>query len=247
MAPTLNSISPSSGPPGTAITLTGAGFDVGSQAGCPALVATTFVDANTLTAEIPAELAGAAGTETAIAVFVQNSDGSTSTVRMFTVQFPASRLQAWTTVAAVAGEVPGFARGGAIADSKINDWIRSVAQQINGAMLKRGLPLDPGQWQQADAAASPNPVDVLEMINRFGAGASLAAAVASQFSSGEFGIAKKLQADFLRELKALQNGDYDKLFRPGAATVEAGPQLSAGDMTDDAGDSSAAFTKGQIF
>lgn len=247
MAPTLNSISPSAGPPGAAITLTGSGFDTGSQAACPVLVATDYVTPTELTATIPEDLGGAGGTSLTIGVYVRNSDGSASAALPFLVQFPATRMQAWTTVEAVAGEVPGFARGGKITDTQIGNWIRTTAQEINGAMLRRGLPLDPALWQAANAAASPDPSDLLEMLNRMGAAASLAAAIGSQFGAGEFAIAKTLAGTYQRTLSALKSGDYDKLFLPGAATEEAGPQLAAGDMSREDGSSSAAFTKDRVF
>jgi hypothetical protein len=247
MAPTLNSISPSAGPPGAAITLTGSGFDTGSQAACPVLVATEYTSPSVLTATIPEDLGGAGGASVLIGVYVRNSDGSASAALPFTVQFPATRLQGYTTVEAVAGEVPGFARGGKITDGQIGNWIRTVAQEVNGAMLRRGLPLDPTQWQSPDAAASPDPSDVLEMLNRMGAAAALAAAIGSQFSGGEWAIAKTLAATYARTLSALKAGDYDKLFRPSAATVESGPQFAAGDTSNEDGSSSAAFTKGQVF
>src|SRR5580700_8307783 len=179
MPPVLTTVWPLFGPPGAAIALTGSGFTAGSQVGCPALVATTFVSATQLTAVIPPNIGGPAGGSTAVGVFVMNADGSTSGVVMFQVQFPPSQLQSWTTVDAVCGEVPGFARGGQISDTQIANWIASVRQSITGAMLGRGLSLDPALWQQPDDSANPDPGDVLEMINRYGAAARLSAAVGS--------------------------------------------------------------------
>src|SRR4051812_19740398 len=111
MAVTLTSISPTAGPPGTAITLTGSGFTTGSLVGAPTLVPATYVSATELLAEVPA-VSGPAGGSAAVGVFVMGEDRSLSAVQLFTVEFPASRLQTWTTVDAVAGEVPGFQRGG---------------------------------------------------------------------------------------------------------------------------------------
>jgi hypothetical protein len=223
---TLSSISPLSGPPGAAITCTGTGFDAGAQVGCPTLVATTFVNATTLQATIPWGLAGPAGGSIQVAVYVLGSDGSTSGVVMFTVNFP-TLLQAWTTLDEVVGEVPGFQRGGQIKDVQINTWIRSVAQEIAAEMMRRGLSLDPTTWQPAGSAAQPDPADVLEMINRMGAAARLAAAIGSQFATGEneWGVSKNLGAAYLRQLAALRNGDYDKFFDPAAATVDPEPTL----------------------
>ena len=214
--------------------------------GCPSLVPTTYVDAGTLTAEIPAELAGPGGTQLAIAVFVMNADGSVSNVVVFTVVFPAAALQGWTTVDAVAAEIPGFGRGGRIKDTDIQTWIRSVGQEIAAEMMRRGLSLDPSTWQPAGTAGSPDPVDVLEMIDRMGAAARLAAAVSSSMP-GEWGVAKNLNAAYLRQMAALRAGDYDKFFAPGAATVEAGPQLGFGDMTRGDGRPSNAFSKDRRF
>jgi hypothetical protein len=247
MAPALNSISPIAGPPGAAITLTGRGFDTSSQAACPVLVATVYVTPTTLTATIPEDLGGADGTSLAIGVYVRNGDGSASAALPFTVQFPTTRLQAYTTVDAVAGEVPGFLRGGKITDAQIGNWIRTTAQEINGAMLRRGLPLDPTQWQPAGNAASPDPADVLEMLNRVGAAAALAAAIGSQFGAGEYAIAKTLAGIYARMLASLKAGDYDKLFRPSAATVESEPLLAAGDTSREDGKPSTMFWKDRKF
>jgi hypothetical protein len=241
MAPTLNSISPSAGPPGAAITLTGSGFDTGSQAACPVLVATDYVSPNELTATIPEDLGGAGGTSLSIGVYVRNSDGSASAALPFLVQFPATRLQGYTDVAAVAGEVVGFQRGGNITDQQIGNWIKTTAQEINGAMLRRGLPLDPALWQAAGTAASPDPSDVLEMLNRMGAAASLAAAVASQFPGGDSPLAAGLAKTYGRTLASLRAGDYDKLFLPAAATEEPGQLFGAGAMAE------PTFRKNQIF
>jgi hypothetical protein len=228
MSVTLTSISPLSGSPGAAITCTGTGFDAGAQVGCPTLVATTCVNSTTLTAAIPWGVSGPAGGSAQIGVYVLGSDGSTSAVLMFTVEFP-SLLQSWTKLDPVVGEVPGFQRGGLIKDSQINTWIRSVAQEIAAEMMRRGLSLDPTTWQQANSAAEPSPADVLEVMNRMGAAARLAAAISSQFTTGgqDWAVTKNLNAAYLRMFDALRDGDYDKFFDPGAATVDASPGLEA--------------------
>ena len=243
MGVTLNSISPSSGSPGTTITCAGAGFDAGSQVGCPTLQPTTMVDANTLTAKIPAEMSGPAGGSTAVAVYVFGADGTTSAVQLFTVQFPLVQLQAWTTVDAVVGEVPMYKRGGQISDTQIKTWIRSTAQEVSAEMMRRGLSMDPSTWQQPSTAADPNPVDVLEMVNRMGAAARLASAIGASFVAGgnEWGVAKNLERAYDRQLQALRAGDYDKFFKQSAATVESGPQLAASTGA------CPAFTKEQVF
>jgi hypothetical protein len=206
----------------------GSGFDSGAQVGCPTLQPTEMVDSGTLATTIPADLSGPDGGATPIAVFVLGSDGTTSTVAMFTVQFPAARLQAWTTVDAVVAEVPGFQRGGRISDDNIKTWIRSVAQEIAAEMTRRGMSMNPETWQQPATNADPSPVDVLEMVNRMGAGARLASAIGAQFSAqGEWGVAKNLAAAYARQLGALRNGDYDKFFDRAAATVDIAPSLGA--------------------
>ncbi|MGE5570118.1 MAG: IPT/TIG domain-containing protein [Rhodospirillales bacterium] len=244
--PTLNSVSPQSGPPGTAVVCLGAGFDPGAQVGCPALVETTFVSVGEVRAAIPADLVGPAGGSFQISVYVRNEDGAISAVLPFTVTFgwPSGDLQSWTSIEAVCGEVPGFRRGAAVSDAQIQVWMRSVAQSIAGAMLRRGLSLDPAQWQQPDAGtAMPAASGLLELVNRLGAAAQLAAVVGGQFTQGEWGLAKTLERRFEREMKALAEGGYDKLFRPAAATVESGRQAYGGDI----GDASPAFSKDQVF
>ena len=251
MAATISSISPVSGAPGTIITVTGSGFDTAAQVGCPALVDTTYVNSTTLQATIPAELVGPEGGQMAIVVFVQSADASLSNVVQFTVLFPSAALQAWTTIDRVVAEVPGFQRGGAsITDSAINNWIVSIAQSVSSCLLRRGLPLDPAQWQQpVGANASPSPQAVLEQINRYGAAARLAAAVSAQFSGGgEWGLAKDLAASYKTEFNLLSNGEYDKLFSPTAATVESGQQVDAGGIgLNTGGWDGQAFRKGQTF
>jgi hypothetical protein len=153
----------------------------------------------------------------------------------FTVQFPypVAEFQSWTNIGAVAAEVPGFKRGGNIADSTIEQWMRSVAQSINGALIRRGLSLLPSVWQQAAVATgNPTPAGLLELINRYGAAARLAAAAGAQFTAGPFALATTLKADFLREFQMLEQGMYDMLFDPNAATADTGPYFGAGAMTD---------------
>jgi hypothetical protein len=232
------------------ITVMGSGFNPAAQVGCPALVDTTFTDSTSLQAAIPADLDGPAGASMLIAVFVRNPDGSISNMAQFTVLFAASVLQSWTTLDKVVGEVPAFTRGiGSITDDTLRTWIKSIAQTVSSCLLRRGLPLDPAQWQQPSALnAYQSPADVLEMITRYGAAARLAAAISSQFSSGgENPLSKNLADAYARELKLLSGGDYDKLFLPAAATVETGQLVEAGDVFTANGESEQAFTKGQVF
>jgi hypothetical protein len=183
-------------------------------------------------------------------VFVQNPDLQRSGIVAFVIVFPypAGALQCWTTVEAVCAEVPSFRRGGRIGDAAIETWIRSIAQSIAGLMMRRGLSLNSSDWQQPDPGTLlPTPSGVLELINRLGAAARLAGAMAADVSAGEWGLTKALQRDYERELGALRDGQYDKLFRPAAATVESGTLVAGGDMTDDSGEVERAFEKGQVF
>ena len=247
MSLVLTSISPLSGPPGAAITCVGSGFATTSRVVCPSVVATTYVDATPLTAESPA-VAGPAGGSLPIQVFVLQTDGSVSNALPFTVLFPTVLLQAWTDAASVAAEIPGFARGGQIKDAQIQTWIRSVGQEIAAEMLRRGLSTDPTTWSQGGVQGTPNPVDVLEMLNRMGAAARLASAVGAQFAGqGEWGVAKACREAYLRQLAALRGGDYDKFFLPGAVTVEPGRQFGYGDMSGCDGDVDPAFRKDKRF
>lgn len=250
--PVLNSISPASGPPGTEITLTGSGFDAGAEVGCPALVATTYVSAESLTAEIPADLAGpATGGSFIISVFVRNENGAASGVQLFTVRFgyPESRLQAYTTVDDVAKQVPMFQRGGEISDDTIETWIRQVAQQINAALLGRGISLKPADWPEVDPdTAMASPSAVLELANSLGAANRLAAAVSANFGGQEWPLTRTLRDGFEAELKAIRTGAYDRLFKTSAATVETGAQFAGGGMdVNEDGEPDRAFTKGQVF
>ena len=70
------------------------------------------------------------------------------------------------------------------------------------------------------------------MLNRLGAAAMLAAAVASNFQGGDAPLSKNLRAAYKDELARLEAGAYDNLFRPAAVTMETGPAFAGGDMTD---------------
>lgn len=248
-APVLSSVSPVSGEAGTQITLTGSGFDSGARAGCPMLVATAVVSAAELVAQIPSLAMPAGRVSIEVAVYVQNGDGAISNSLTFTVLPTPTKLQSYTDVDGVCREVPGFQRGLRIADTTIESWIRSIAQGINGLLLQRGISLDPVDWQPPDSnTAQPAAWAILENINKLGAAARLAAAVGSEFSAtGEWGLAKLLRESYTDEVKRLQAGMYDKAFRPAAATLETGTQVSGGDIETDDGDAEQAFTKGQVF
>jgi hypothetical protein len=247
-AATLNSVSPSSGPPGTAVTCLGAGFDAGAQVACPGLAATEWVSATELKAAIPAGIVGPPGGTITVLVTVVNEDGSVSGAVEFTVRFPA-QTQSWATVDGVCGEVPQFKRGGTIGDPIIEGWIRSITQQVNAAMLARGLSLNPDDWQQPEEeTGQPSPAAVLEMIVRYGAAARLAAVIGAQFQAqGEWGLAKNLREDFTAQMKALGSGMYDKVFRPGAATALTDTAFGGGEIETSGGDGDNAFSKDQVF
>jgi hypothetical protein len=250
MAAVLTSVSPLSGPPGTVITLTGTGIIAGAQVACPILVQTTAPSGSTLQGAIPSNLSGPSGGTMLVSVFIQNPDGSLSNMLPFTVEFPATALQAWTTIDQVCAEVPGFSRGGQISDDTITRWMVSISQSITGVLLQRGLPLNPTLWQQPDPnSITPSPAAVLEQIARFGAAARLASAISSQFASGPGGwsYATNLQTAFASEFRALQSGVYDKTFFPAAATVDANPTLAGGEVFTHSGNAEQAFRKGKVF
>lgn len=225
------------------MTIAGTGFDAGSRVCLPVAVATTFVSSVQVQADVPANFAGADGGAVQIGVFVLGADGSASNVWPFTVTIPASRLQAYTTIDAVCAEVPGFMRGGQIDDDSVQRWISSVAQVVKGSMLKRGLSLDPADWQQAGADGTPAATEVLEMINRLGAAARLASAVVSLFGNADAAFSRNLQSAFKDELGRLEGGSYDKAFSPAASTAETGPLLSYGDTSRADGEPTTMFRK----
>ena len=233
----------------------GSGFDAAAQVACPSLVPTTVNAGKTqAAAAIPADMEGAPGTTLIIAVYVQNPDGSVSATLPFAVIFPALELQAWTTVDKVCSEVPGFVRsgsGGELDDGVIENWIKSAAGEIAGALMKRGLSLNPADWSQPCAANGyMSPISVLEHINSHGAGMHLAAWVGARFTQGgqDWALTKLLERTYTRELQDLAAGAYDKLFRAsGAATVETGVQVSGGDIFTNKGNADQAFSKDQVF
>ena len=246
--PVLTSVSPSFGPPGTAIALVGSGFTAASQVACPATVPTNYVSATQLTAQIAGDIEGASGSSMAIGVFVLNADGTASAALQFTVNFPAALLQGYTTVRAVGGEVPGFTHGGQITDDQILIWIRSISQAVNATLLRRGFSLDPTTWKQPDGTAAPDPSSVLEQMVRFGAAARLASAVASVWGSGDWAATKTLNTAYAAEKKALEGGDYDHLFAAtGVATEETGPMFSGSVTEKHSGEPRTFFKKGRVF
>jgi len=130
----------------------------------------------------------------------------------------------------------------------IRNWMRSIAQTVNGTLLRRGISTDPAEWPvAASGSAMPSPVGVLEQIVRLGAAARLAGVVGAQFAEKEWGLAKDLRTQFERELKALGSGEYDRIFNEAAAVVQAGTLAFGGEVLTDAGDTTQAFTKQQVF
>jgi len=261
MPPILTSISPASGAPGTVITLTGSGFVAGSQVGCPALVATTYVSATELTATIPADLTGPPGS-LAVSVYVENPDSTISGIVIFQAlmpypetQAPPDNSQSWTTIDVVCGELPNFKRGGKIPDSQILTWMRSYCTKIMAVFVRRGLSLNPADWQPANSNPDPSgtpattgltPQGWLEMVNRYGAAARLARAVGGEFTSGKWNLAESLAEDYTKEMEALEAGEMDKLFNPQATTLDTTPQFVSGDMTDGQGDATNAFARENV-
>ena len=244
-SPVISSVSPVAGAPATAITVSGTGFTAGAQIGCPSLVNTVFVSSTQLTAVIP-QMEGPAGGSMLISVFVVNGDQTLSNVVTFTVQFPRLAAQGWTTIDLVCGEVPGFTRGGNIPDKTITGWIQSISQSVTSCLLRRGLPLDPTLWQQADPlSADPSAAATLELITRYGAASRLVAAISSQFSGGSNALQTNLQSSYNREFQLLASGAYDKLFLPTAATEISGPSLASNLQSGQQGHS--MFRKDKVF
>ena len=211
----------------------------------PLLIAPDSFTATELVFTLPANLPGQEQGALPCSVQVRNSDASFSGALNLLVSF-----RAWCSVSRVAGAVPGFARGGVIADRQILGWITDVGQAIRGAMLGRGYSLNPTDWQQPQAGSNdPEPADILEGINMLGAAAMLAAQIASQFSSGQFALQTSLEKRYTGALAMLRDGAYDKIFKPlTAVTAETGVQAGGGDMTNpDTGEADIAFTKDQVF
>jgi len=249
MSAVITSISPVSGAPGTAITVSGTGFTAGAQIGCPALVNTVFVSSTQLTGVIP-QMEGPAGVSAqgsiAVTVLVVNGDQTLSNALTFTVQFPRLTAQGWTTIDQVVGEAPGFIRGGNINDKIITGWIQSISQSVTSCLLRRGLPLDPTLWQQADPlSADPSAAATLELITRYGAASRLVAAISAQLSGGSNALQQNLQSSYNREFQLLASGAYDKLFQPTAATEISGPSLASNLQSGEQGHS--VFRMGKVF
>lgn len=246
-APVIASVSPVLGAPGTAIALSGSGFIAGVRMGCPSFVPTVLVDSGHLTAVIP-QMEGVPGGSQLVSVFAVNPDGSVSNSVTFTVTFPRTAAQAWTSVAQVCAEAPSFVRGvGNIPDKTILGWIQSVSQQVTSCLLRRGLPLDPTQWQQANAlSADPSAAATLELITRYGAAARLVAAISSQFTGGPNALQADLKSAFNREFQLLSDGSYDKLFLPTAATEISGQSFGS-DLQPGQQQGHTVFRKDQVF
>lgn len=156
---------------------------------------------------------------------------------------------AYTTVDQVAAMFPGFERNAAnsVQDSTIQVSIDDVAGEINAVLVRRFAEavgsLTLAAWL---ATLSIDAVNLLEIINRRGAGGELAEAFAAYgmgvFSKLAAGYGDKAQA-MLHELNAEfadgkpkpQGGMYDKLFDPLAKTATPRAQLggvAGGEMPD---------------
>lgn len=148
----------------------------------------------------------------------------------------------YATVANVAGMFPTFVRGTAQqkpADSLIQQFIDDVAGDLDAILQKRFGELIAesyaGSFAAFQAALSPDALNVLEKINRYGAAAQLASTLAT------FGVAaaERLGKDCEGEYHELRNrleardangkressGMYDVLFDPAARIESPRPGL----------------------
>lgn len=190
-------------------------------------------------------------------MYVQNPDLTISGILTFTCMMPypethtpPDNSQSFTTIDAVVGELPAFKRNGKIPDSQIFTWMRSTASKIMAIFIRRGLSLNPADWQPAGTnpdgtaiSTGLTPLGWLELVNRYGAAARLARAVGGEFTTGKWNLAESLAADYEKEMESLEAGDMDKLFNPAATTMDTGVQFQSGDMTDGQGDATNAFSR----
>ena len=145
----------------------------------------------------------------------------------------------YTTVAQVTGLFPTYTRNGpkGPADSLIQNYIDDVAGEIDAILQRR--------FQEAYAsvgftawqgAFSTDQLNLLEKINRYGAGAQLAEAFETSGITAAARVAKSFEDDFREMSNKLnardsdgkpltQGGDYDYLFDPLAKVETPRPQL----------------------
>jgi hypothetical protein len=145
----------------------------------------------------------------------------------------------YTTITQVAGMFPTFTRNGpkGPADTLIQNFIDDVAGEIDAILQRRFqeayAKLGFSAWQ---AAFGPDPLNLLEKINRYGACAQLAEAFETSGIAAAARVAKSFEdqfRDLCNRLNArdangkplTQGGDYDYLFDPLAKVETPRPQL----------------------
>jgi len=124
------------------------------------------------------------------------------------------------TIAGVATHVSGFVRNSPNGpqDADIQKWIDTRWEEIQAIVVRRGLPVP----------VSGDGFNTLELINRIGAAADLAATLSTRFATGSrWQVEKNLRDDFMRMLARLDNGEYDKQLNPTSRTVNPGAQMQA--------------------
>jgi hypothetical protein len=145
----------------------------------------------------------------------------------------------YTTITQVAGMFPTFTRNGpkGPSDALIQNFIDDVAGEIDAILQRRFQEafsnLGFTSWQ---GAFSPDQLNLLEKINRYGACAQLAevfesggiaaaARVAKSFEDTFQELGNKLNARDAEGKSLPQGGDYDYLFDPLAKVETPRPQL----------------------
>jgi|SRR5579884_2735240 len=153
----------------------------------------------------------------------------------------------YTSVANVAGMFPTFQRGTPQqkpSDSLIQQYIDDVASDLDAILERRFSEMIrqnfAGSFAAFQAALSPDALNVLEKINRYGAASQLGLALATMGVASAERLAQDFQSEFRKlcsDLSALnEKGDpvssglYDHLFDVQAATPSprAGLQGTAG-------------------
>ena len=145
----------------------------------------------------------------------------------------------YTTVTQVAGMFPTFTRNGpkGPSDALIQNFVDDVAGEIDAILQRRFQEAYASMgftaWQ---GAFSPDQMNLLEKINRYGACAQLAevfetlgiaaaARVAKSFEEEFEAQCNKLNARYAEGKPMAQGGDYDYLFDPAAKVETPRPQL----------------------
>lgn len=145
----------------------------------------------------------------------------------------------YTTVTQVAGMFPTFVRGTPQqkpSDTLIQTYIDDVAAEIDAILQRRGFS---GQtpFSAWVASLSVDALNLVEIINRYGAAAQLGDTLAAFGVAGARELAKSLDEQFAdkrnaldardRNGKPLSSGPYDKLFDLQARTETSEPALQA--------------------